>query len=83
MTTKTVSITKPEAALWAIDKLPDEHKPIMTKARAICVGKEIENWDGQMESSKVCAEYMKKEIEKRLDNLKSHQILDRKLRVQA
>lgn len=66
---------KPEAALWAIKQLPDAHKPIMAKARAICLGEEIENWDGHIEASRVCAEYMMKKIEERLSYLKAHQLL--------
>ena len=54
--------SKPDAAQWVIENLPDEHKPIMEKAKAICLGEEVESWGGQLEAAKGCADYMIEKI---------------------
>jgi streptomycin 3"-adenylyltransferase len=73
---------KPEAALWAIAKLPNEYKSTIAKARAIYAGEELEDWSSLMETAQHCAQYMKKEIEKRIEYLRSHENSNRKLRIQ-
>lgn len=37
--------SKDAAADWALARLPDEHRPILMRARAIYLGEEAERWD--------------------------------------
>ncbi len=74
--------SKPEAALWALDKLPKEYKPVMNKARAICIGEEPEDWTKLIGIAQHCTKYMKKEIEKLLE-FRSHNNSDLNLRIQG
>lgn len=62
--------SKAEAALWVLRKLPENCKPVMKKARAAYLGEEKDSWEGEEETVRACADYMKKEIEKRLIFLK-------------
>jgi streptomycin 3"-adenylyltransferase len=38
-------LPKDVAADWAIERLPDEHRPVLARARAIYVGEEESHWD--------------------------------------
>ena len=49
---------KPAAADWAIDRLPDEYRPAMIRAKAICIGEEGEYWDDIQSLVKPCADFM-------------------------
>src|SRR5690606_11330986 len=37
--------SKDEAAEWALARLPDEHRPVLARARAVHLGDEEEHWD--------------------------------------
>jgi predicted nucleotidyltransferase len=37
--------SKDEAATWALERLPDEHRTVLARARAIYLGDEEERWD--------------------------------------
>lgn len=42
-TIKTDAIrSKPDAAAWALDRLPEKYQPVMKRAKAICIGEENE-----------------------------------------
>ena len=68
--TDTIS-SKPTAAKWAIDKLPQEYKPAVEKAMRIANGEEPDEWDEIETVVKPSAEFMVKKIEKRMAILKS------------
>jgi Aminoglycoside adenylyltransferase, C-terminal domain len=36
--------SKDDAALWALDRLPDEHRAVLAHARAVYLGVANENW---------------------------------------
>jgi len=58
-TIETDSIrSKPDAATWAITRLPDEYKPVMQRAYTICIGKENESWGDIKTIIQPCADYM-------------------------
>lgn len=61
--TDTIS-TKPDAAVWAMNYMPEEYKRVMRRACAICMGEENEYWDDIMTLIQPCAEYMVREINK-------------------
>ncbi len=50
--------SKPAAADWAIDRLPEQYHPVMKRAKAICKGEEKENWDDIRELIKPCADFI-------------------------
>lgn len=67
ITVKTDSIhSKPAAASWAIEHLPEKYRPVMKRARAICTGEENEYWDDIQSLIKPCADFMASEINKHI-----------------
>ena len=56
--------SKPDAAAWAINHLPEEYKPVMKRACAICIGEKNEYWDDIKTLIQPCADYMVSQIKK-------------------
>lgn len=54
--------SKPAAAAWAIDRLPQQYRVVMERARAVCVGQAEEQWDDIQERIKPCADFIVREI---------------------
>lgn len=54
--------SKPDAADWVIERLPETHRPALNRAKKIHVGSEDESWEDIKESLKPCAELMLKKI---------------------
>ena len=51
--------SKPAAADWAIDRLPEQYSPVvMERAKAICKGEEKEHWDDVLKLIKPCADFI-------------------------
>lgn len=50
--------SKPAAADWVIHRLPENYRPVMERAKAICKGEEKEQWDDMQEFIKPCADFM-------------------------
>lgn len=50
--------SKPSAADWAVEHLPEQYRPIMKRAKAISKGEERESWDDMGEFIKSCADFM-------------------------
>lgn len=62
-TLKTDAIrSKPAAAEWVIDRLPEQHRPVMKRAKAICIGKENEHWDDMQSLIKPCVDFIVSQI---------------------
>ena len=75
-TVKTDAIsTKPDAAAWAIDYLPEEYQSVMRRACAICIGAEKEYWDDVKTLIQPCADYMVREINKSISSCESSDTL--------
>ena len=66
--------SKPDAAAWAINRLPEEYKPVMKRAWAICIGEENEYWDDIKTLIQPCADYMVRQINKIISLLASSDI---------
>lgn len=62
--------SKPAAADWAIDRLPEQYRPIMRRAKAICKGEEKENWDDIRELIKPCADFIISQINDKIIEIK-------------
>ncbi|MGM9370873.1 aminoglycoside adenylyltransferase family protein [Legionella pneumophila] len=54
--------SKPDAADWAIERLPEIHQVVMKRAKSICIGDENEYWEDIKESLEPCADWMLQEI---------------------
>ena len=54
--------SKPDAADWVMNHLPNTYQPVMKRAKSICMGEENEHWDDIRELIKPCADFMVTEI---------------------
>lgn len=63
--------SKPNAADWALNRLPDIYKPIMKRARAICIGEENEYWDNITALIQPTVDYMIKQIDNMITSIES------------
>jgi len=54
--------SKDAAADWALERLPEEHRPVLARARAIYVGDEPEGWDDLLPRVRPHADYVVAEI---------------------
>lgn len=50
--------SKPAAADWVMERLPETYQPVMKRAKSICMGVENEYWDDIKVIIKPCAEFM-------------------------
>lgn len=58
--------SKPAAADWVIDQLPERHRPVIKRAKSICMGIENEHWDDIKVLIKPCADFMVDKINRRI-----------------
>jgi predicted nucleotidyltransferase len=56
--------SKNAAAAWAFDRLPQEHKAVLARARAIYLGDEDDRWDDIREDVRRYVDYVVGEIER-------------------
>lgn len=54
--------SKPVAADWVINHLPEIYQPVMKRAKSICIGIENERWDDLKMLIKPCADFMVDQI---------------------
>ena len=66
--------SKPDAAAWAINRLPERFKPVMQRACAICIGKENEYWGDITALIQPCADYIVEQINIIISRLESSDI---------
>ena len=59
------------AAHWGITNLPEEHKPVLARAKSICQDDAEKYWDDLMELIKPCADFMLAKINTKTDEIKS------------
>jgi streptomycin 3"-adenylyltransferase len=68
MTVATGAIgPKDEAADWALERLPDDHRAVLARARAIYLGEEDERWDDLAPLVRPHAEHVIEEIRRLVD----------------
>lgn len=80
-TLKTHQIySKPGAASWAIERLPEECRQVMQRAKAICIGEQSENWDDLNSLIPTCAQFMLSQIKRQIDLLKSTGYVNKTIR---
>ena len=61
--------SKPAAADWVIERLPEAYRPVLRRAKAICIGKEDEHWDDLRDLLKPCADLMFEEVNSRITEI--------------
>lgn len=62
--------TKPAAADWAIDRLPEQYRPVMKRAKAICKGEVKENWGDIQALIEPCADFIIGQINNKVIEMK-------------
>lgn len=62
--------SKPTAANWAIERLPEQYRCVIKRARAICQGEEKEIWDDIRELILPCANMIIGEINNKVNEFK-------------
>ncbi|GCB48274.1 aminoglycoside adenylyltransferase family protein [Streptomyces sp. NL15-2K] len=57
--------SKDAAADWVLERLPDEHRPVLAHARAVYLGDEREHWDRDdlRPAVRPCADFLRRAIE--------------------
>jgi streptomycin 3"-adenylyltransferase len=78
--TDTIS-SKPDAAAWAFDRLPEDYKPVMQRARSICLGEEPEYWEDISALLHPCAEFIVSQVKKQTALLESLSHANRTIRL--
>jgi predicted nucleotidyltransferase len=58
--------SKDEAAAWALERLPDEHRPVLERARAVYLGEAEERWDDLGPQVRPHADYVAEEVRRLL-----------------
>lgn len=71
--------SKPAAAAWAIEKLPPQYRPVIIRARAECLGEEVQDWDAVQALIRPCADFMIGKIERRSAFLKAEDTTQRSI----
>lgn len=56
--------SKDEAAAWALARLPEEHRAVLARARAIYLGEQEERWDDLRPNARAHADHVVGEIER-------------------
>jgi predicted nucleotidyltransferase len=60
-------LSKDEAAEWALARLPEEHRPVLARARSGYLGEEDERWDDVQGGVRACADYIAAELRRSSD----------------
>ncbi len=64
--------SKDAAADWVLDRLPEEHRPVLARARAIYVGDQAEQWDDLEDHIGPHADYVVAEIRRLVHATSEH-----------
>ena len=73
--------SKPVAADWVINRLPEKYRPVMRRAKAICKGEEKEHWDDIQERIRPCADFMLSEINNKVTEIVLSENLNRSIKI--
>lgn len=73
--------SKPAAAEWAINRMPEKFRPVMERAKSIYKGEEKEHWEDIQEQIKPCAVFMLSEINNKINEILSSDDLDRSIKI--
>jgi len=73
--------SKPAAADWTINHLPEKYRPVMERAKAICKGEEKEYWDDIQKLIKPCADFMFSEANAKITEIMLSNDLNRSIKI--
>jgi streptomycin 3"-adenylyltransferase len=73
--------SKPAAADWVINRLPEKYRPVMERAKAICKGEEKEHWDDIQGLIKPCADFMLSEANNKITEIMSSDDMHRSIKI--
>jgi predicted nucleotidyltransferase len=73
--------SKPDAAAWVLARLPAAYRPVMQRARAICIGEEPEHWRDLHALIQPCADFMVSKIREQISLLESSDQTHRSIRL--
>ena len=73
--------SKPAAADWVINRLPEKYRLVMERAKAICKGEEKEHWDDIQELIKPCADFMLSEANNKITKIMLSDDIDRSINI--
>lgn len=73
--------SKPAAADWVINHLPEKYHPVMERAKAICKGEKKEFWDDIQELIKPCADFMLSEANNKINEIMLSDHLNRYIKI--
>lgn len=81
-TVETDSISsKPAAADWVINRLPNNYRPVMERAKAICQGEQDEYWDDMITIIHPCADYMYIHINQKITSINCTDCADKQIKL--
>ena len=73
--------SKPAAADWAVNHLPEKYHPVMKRAKAICKGEEEEHWSDLQGLIRSCADFMLHEINNKITEIIAPDDLHRSIKM--
>jgi len=74
--------SKPAAADWVINHLPEQYRSVIQRAKAICTGEEQEHWDDIKELIKPCANFMLNKICDKLTGIMASDDVNRSINLE-
>ena len=80
VTTNTIR-SKPAAADWVINHLPEKYRPVMERAKSICKGEEKEHWDDIRKLIRPCADFMLSEAQNKITEIMLSDDPDRSIKI--
>ncbi len=69
--------SKADAATWVVDHIPESYRPVIERARAICVGEEEERWENIQDTVIETAQYLVSKIREKASLLEANGEWDR------
>jgi len=74
-------LSKPAAADWALERLPSDYKPVIKRAKQICIGETQEEWKDLQKNIAPCAKWIVEKFSERLVALTSKEIEDKRIQL--
>lgn len=73
--------SKTNAVSWTIEKIPNEYRPILERAKAILLGEENENWEDVRDEARSSANFMLKIIKTKMNEMKASNYSERSIKI--
>jgi len=83
MLENNIDCSKPVAALWAINRLPQRYKSVLERARSICIGEINEHWDDINHFIEPCVDFIIDQINIQLALIENTGYGDRTIRLDS